>query len=146
MSENVILIDSGVVTKTLRTTDGKECSFSFNPLDMAFSRKLFTAFEKLDAKQEKYKEEVQKNADKKEIFDIGEKMNADMRDIINDDVFGFDICGELFGGMNIYALANGLPVWANLLFAMVDETDNAYAREQKLTNPRIAKYTKKYHK
>lgn len=146
MSENVILIDSGVVTKTLRTTDGKECSFSFNPLDMAFSRKLFTAFEKLDAKQEKYKEEVQKNADKKEIFSIGEKMDAEMRDIINDDVFGFDICGELFGGMNIYALANGLPVWANLLFAMVDEADTAYAREQKLTNPRIAKYTKKYHK
>jgi hypothetical protein len=146
MSENVILIDSGVVTKTLRTTDGKECSFSFNPLDMAFSRKLFTAFEKLDAKQEKYKEEVQKNADKTEIFDIGEKMNAEMRDIIDNDVFGFDVCDSLFGSMNVYALANGLPVWANLLFAMVDETDNAYAREQKLTNPRIAKYTKKYHK
>lgn len=146
MSENVILIDSGVVTKTLRTTDGKECSFSFNPLDMAFSRKLFTAFEKLDAKQEKYKEEVQKNADKKEIFDIGEKMDAEMRDIIDNDVFGFDVCERLFGSMNVYAIANGLPVWANLLFAMVDETDNAYAREQKLTNPRIAKYTKKYHK
>ena len=113
---------------------------------MAFSRKLFTAFEKLDAKQEKYKEEVQKNADKTEIFDIGEKMNAEMRDIIDNDVFGFDVCDSLFGSMNVYALANGLPVWANLLFAMVDETDNAYAREQKLTNPRIAKYTKKYHK
>lgn len=146
MSDNVILIDSGVVEKTLRTTDGKECSFSFNPLDMGFSKKLFDAFDKLDAKQGKYKDEVQKNADKKEIFNIGEKMDAEMRDIINDDVFGFDICGELFGGMNIYALANGLPVWANLLFAMVDETDTAYAREQKLTNPRIAKYTKKYHK
>ena len=146
MNENVILIDSGVVTHTLRTPDGKECSYAFNPLDMAFSKRLFTAFEKLDAKQEAYKTEVQKNADKKEIFDIGEKMDAEMRDIINNDVFGFDICGALFGNMNVYALANGLPAWANLLFAMVDETDTAYAREQKLTNPRIAKYTKKYHK
>lgn len=146
MGDNVILIDSGVVTKTLQTTDGKECSFSFNPLDIGFSKKLFDAFDKLDAKQEKYKDEVQKNANKREVFEIGKNMDAEMRDLINEEVFGFDICGALFGSMNMYALANGLPVWANLMFAMVDEMDTAYAREQKLTNARISKYTKKYHK
>ena len=89
MSENIIKIDTGVVTKTFVTTDGKECEFAFNP---------------------------------------------------------FDICTPLFGELNLYALANGFPIWANLLFALVDEMDTAYAREQKLTNPRISKYTKKYHK
>lgn len=70
MSENIIKIDTGVVTKTFVTTDGKECEFAFNPLDMGLSRRLFSAFEKLDKMNEGYKDEVQKNADKKEIFDI----------------------------------------------------------------------------
>lgn len=41
MSENIIKIDTGVVTKTFVTTDGKECEFAFNPLDMGLSRRLF---------------------------------------------------------------------------------------------------------
>lgn len=45
MSENIIKIDTGVVTKTFLTTDGKECEFAFNPLDMGLSRRLFSAFE-----------------------------------------------------------------------------------------------------
>ena len=69
MSENIIKIDTGVVTKTFVTTDGKECEFAFNPLDMGLSRRLFSAFEKLDKMNEGYKDEVQKNADKKGIFD-----------------------------------------------------------------------------
>lgn len=144
--ENIIEINTGVVNKLFLTTDGKTCEFAFNPLDMGLSQRLFSAFERLDKMNENYKEEVQKNADKREIFDIGQKMDQEMREIINSEVFGFDICTPLFGNLNLYALANGLPVWANLLFAMVDEMDTAYAREQKLTNPRLSKYTKKYHK
>lgn len=144
--ENIIEINTGVVNKLFLTTDGKTCEFAFNPLDMGLSHRLFSAFERLDKMNENYKEEVQKNADKREIFDIGQKMDQEMREIINSEVFGFDICTPLFGNLNLYALANGLPVWANLLFAMVDEMDTAYAREQKLTNPRLSKYTKKYHK
>lgn len=115
MSENIIKIDTGVVTKTFLTTDGKECEFAFNPLDMGLSRRLFSAFEKLDKMNEGYKDEVQKNADKKEIFDIGQKVDLEMREIINGEVFGFDICTPLFGELNLYALANGFPIWANLL-------------------------------
>lgn len=50
------------------------------------------------------------------------------------------------GKMNVYALSDGLPVWVNLMLAVMDEIDTAFAREQKQTNPRIAKYTAKYHK
>lgn len=46
----------------------------------------------------------------------------------------------------MYALAEGLPLWANLLFAIMDEMDETVMREKKAMNPRIAKYTKKYHK
>lgn len=45
-----------------------------------------------------------------------------------------------------YAIANGLPVWCNLMMAVMDEIDTTFTREQKLTNPRISKYTAKYQK
>ena len=51
-----------------------------------------------------------------------------------------------FNTPNVYAMADGLPVWCNLLFAIMDEIDTSFAREQKATNPRIQKYTAKYHK
>ena len=55
----------------------------------------------------------------------------------------FDV---LFGGMNVYALANGLPVWCNLMLAVMDEIDSSFAREQKATNPKLQKYLNKYQK
>ena len=140
-----ILINSGVVQKTLETSDGKTCDIVFNPTDSVFVEKLFTAFDTLDKKQESYKAEVEKTGNKREVFEIARKMDEEMREIIG-EVFGFDICASLFGEMNVYALADGLPVWANLMLAIMDEVDTAFAREQKATNPRVARYTKKYHK
>ena len=48
--------------------------------------------------------------------------------------------------MNLYAMADGLHVWTNFLLALMDETDSAFAREQKATNPRIQEYTAKYRR
>ncbi len=107
----------------------------------------FTAdtYDTLDKKQDAYKAEVERTANKREVFETARRMDEEMRDSIA-EVFGFDICSALFGGMNVYALADGLPVWANLMLAIMDEVDTTFAREQKATNPRIGKYTKKYHK
>lgn len=134
-----------VLTGTQEYRLNDTCTVFFNPTDTAFVEKLFGAFETLDRKQDAYKAEVAKTADKKEIFETARKMDAEMRDIVN-DVFGVDVCTALFGGMNVYALADGLPVWANLMLAIMDEIDTAFARESKATNPRISKYTKKYHR
>lgn len=133
--------DTGLVNYSI---NGK-CEVAFNPTDSAFVEKLFNAFDVLDKKQESYKEEVEKTANKREVFETARKMDEEMREIIN-DVFCFNICGELFGEMNVYALADGMPVWANLMLAIMDEVDTTFAREQKATNTRISKYTKKYHK
>ena len=70
---------------------------------------------------------------------------ATERNAIN-GILGADVCGPLFGGMNLYALADGLPVWCNLMLAIMDECDSAFSREQMRTNPRIKKYTAKYHR
>lgn len=133
--------DSGLVTYSL---NGK-CEVSFNPTDPNFAQRLFSAFEELDKKQESYKAQVQKMANKKEIFDFAKERDVEMREII-DQVFEMPISDVLFGNMNVYALAGGLPVWCNLVLAVIDETDTAFTREQKATNPRLQKYIAKCHK
>jgi len=117
----------------------------FNPTDSEFISRLFDAFDTLDKKQDSYKSEVERTANKREIFDTAKKMDAEMREII-DAAFGDPVCDSLFGKMNVYALGNGLPVWCNFMLAVMDQIDTTFAREQKLTNPRIAKYTAKYKK
>ena len=68
-----------------------------------------------------------------------------MREII-DSVFEKKLCDELFGEMNVYALASGLPVWANLLLAVIDKTNASMDEESKKTDDRLNKYLKKYGK
>lgn len=126
------------------TINGK-CEVSFNPTDSAFVERLFNAFETLDKKQEDYKGQVEKAAGNRAVFEVARKLDAEMREIL-DGTLGENVCAALFGDMNVYALADGLPVWCNLMLAVMDEVDTSFAREQKLTNPRIAKYTAKYHR
>lgn len=133
--------DSGLVTYLL---NGK-CEVSFNPTDSNFVERLYNAFEDLDKKQEGYKAQIEKMADKREIFEFARERDAEMRAII-DGLFETPVSDALFGGMNVYAVANGLPVWCNLMLAVMDECDTTFSREQKATNPRIAKYTAKYQK
>lgn len=133
--------DSGLVTYSL---NGK-CEVSFNPTDSNFVERLYAAFDELDKKQDGYKAQIEKMADKREIFDFARERDSEMRSII-DSVFDGPVSETVFGGMNVYAIANGLPVWCNLMMAVMDEIDTTFTREQKLTNPRISKYTAKYQK
>lgn len=132
---------TGIVTYSL---NGK-ADVTFNPTDTAFVEKLYETFNALDEKQEAYKAEVENLKDQRQIFDIARTRDAEMREMI-DGVFNTPVCEAVFGHMNVYALADGLPVWANLLFAIIDEIDTDFSRQQKLTNTRITKYTQKYHK
>ena len=133
--------DTGLVTYNLNGV----CEVQFNPTDSNFVERLYNAFESLDKMQDSYKAEVEKISDKREIFDISRKRDSEMRDLI-DGIFGVPVCGAVFGTQNVYARADGLPLWCNLMLAVMDEIDSSFSREQKLMNPRIAKYTAKYHK
>lgn len=125
----------GLVTYTI---NGK-CDVSFNPTDSNFVERLYLAFEELDKKQEGYKSQIEKMGDKKQIFAFARERDAEMRKII-DSVFDAPVADALFGGMNVYAMAEGVPVWCNLMLAIMDEIDTSFSREQKFTNPRIKKY------
>lgn len=138
MESKALSFATGLVTFDI---NGKT-TVTFNPTDSAFVERLFNTFDELDKKQEAYKAEVEK-AQKREIFDIARKRDAEMREMI-DNALDAPVCDAVFGGMNVYALADGLPVWANLLLAIMDEIDTSFARETKLTDSRIRKYSEKY--
>ncbi len=133
--------DTGLVTYDLNGT----VQVTFNPTDSAFVERLFRTFDDLDRKQDAYRAEVERAAGSRTIFEIARQRDEEMRTMI-DETLGQPVCGPLFGGMNVYAMADGLPVWCNLMLALMDEIDTSFTREQKATNPRIQKYTAKYHK
>ena len=107
----------GIVTYTV---NGKR-EVSFNPTDSNFVERLYLAFEDLDKKQEGYKTQIEKMGDKKLIFEFARERDKEMREII-DSVFGAHIADNLFGGMNVYALAEGVPVWCNFMLAVMTKS------------------------
>lgn len=142
MSEMQTLnFETGLVTFSL---NGK-CEVTFNPTDSTFVKRLFDAFETLDSRHEAYRAEVEKMADKRKIFEFTQERDKEMREVI-DGFFETPVCDALFGSMNVYAMAGGLPVWCNLLLAIMDQIDTTFAKEQKATNPRINKYMAKYRR
>nr|DAF72193.1 MAG TPA: tail assembly chaperone [Bacteriophage sp.] len=136
-----IRFETGVVSFTLNDS----VEVAFNPTDSVFVEKIFDTFNELDKKQDAYKAEIDKCADKKEIFEIARRRDAEMREMV-DGLFEKPVCSALFGSMNVYALADGLPVWCNLMLAVIDQIDTTFSREQKRTNPRISKYTERWKK
>ena len=137
----VLQFDTGLVTYKLNDV----CEVQFNPTDNNFAERLFKSFDDLENRQEVWKKQVERMADKKEIFDFMRERDTEMRQII-DDLFGVSVCEACFGHMSVYALAGGLPAWVNLFLAVMDEIDTSFAREQKMTNEKIKKYTAKYHR
>lgn len=137
---NTLNFDTGVVKHSI---NGKY-EVEFNPTDVLFAERLWRAFEHLEQKQDS-KRKALENATTAESFDLARKWDAEMREVI-DDVFGGPLCASVFGDTSLYAVANGLPLWANLMLAVMDEMDASIIREKKATDPRIQKYTKKYHR
>lgn len=138
-----IKFDTGLEEYTLKGVG--EAKVYLNPTDTNFVERLFSTFEKLDTQQEEYKNEVNGAKDNKSIFEIARKRDAEMRVLI-DGVFDADVCKPLFGSMNVYAMADGLPVWCNLMLAILDIVKESFDREQKAIDPRVEKFVKKYRK
>lgn len=119
----------------------------FCPTDMNFIETVFRVVETLDQKELVFQKELEALGEDEEakVFDLGKAHDQEIREEIN-GIFGDDICTPVFGTLNVFALADGLPVWANLLFAIIDKLDDKFVAEKEKTNPRLAKYTAKYSK
>lgn len=136
-----ITVDTGIREYSL----GGKVSVWFNPSDVAFAERIFDAFKTLEDKQNEYTEKLQKIGEDPEIFVFGHEIDNEMRERVN-SIFGKDVVTPLIGDCNIYALAGGLPIWANLLTAVLDVMDETVQAETKKSKQRVDKYTKKYHK
>lgn len=138
---NELRFETGLVTYSLNGA----AEVTFNPTDISFISRVFSAFDLLEEKQQEYDSAREKISSNRELFDLSRKMDTEMREVI-DNAFGKPVCEDLFGAMNVYAAANGLPVWCNLIFSVIDLFDDAVTRETARTNPRLEKYLKKYHR
>ena len=135
--------------KNLSFSDGLEeytlndrVTVRFNPTDASFLERLSELFSRLDALQEEVST-LQDSTPEEEVFPLAKSLDARMRDLL-DGFFGTPVCEALFGSMNLFASAGGLPVWANLLLALTEEVESAMQGELSAREARIAKYTEKY--
>ena len=140
MKREELTIDDGLVCLSI---NGKSETV-FNPTDFGFIERLFRVFDTLEGKQSEMEAQI-KAAEPRKVFEIARSADAEMRDLV-DGVMGAGTCAAQFGDMNVYAYAEGLPVWANLLLAVMDRCEGEMVAQQKLTRPRLEKYTAKYHK
>lgn len=131
--------NTGLVTYAINGSAQVE----FNPTDSNFVQRLFDAYETLDKRQDAYRKRIETMADKRQVFEFAREQDAEMRALI-DELFQAPVSDAVFGRLNVYALADGLPVWCNLMFSIMDEIDTGFAREQKATNPRLEVYRKKW--
>lgn len=137
---DVIKFDNGLKEYSLNDA----VTVCFNPTDINFIQRVYDAFERMGKRQETYREEVEK-ADDRAVFDLADRYDAEIREEIN-GIFDFDVSTPLFKDGSVHSLANGLPVWANFFFALIDTFEGSFAEEKKKTNPRIKKYTEKYRR
>ena len=135
--------------KQLQFSDGIEeyslndrVTVRFNPTDASFLERLAELFSSLDALQEEVSA-LQDTTPESEVFPLAKSLDARMRSLL-DEFFGVPVCEPLFGSMNLFASAGGLPVWANLLLAVTEEVESAMQGELTAREKRIAKYTDKY--
>ena len=137
-----LTFDTGIVTYDLNG----DASVRFNPTDASFVERLYRTFADLEAKQDEWQRQVEDiGEDGERMFAYAKERDADMRHAI-DALLGDGVADAVFPDINCYALADGLPVWVNLMFALAEEVERAYTAEQKKTDPRVKGYSDKYGK
>ena len=115
----------------------------FCPTDVTFAEQLFSIEEAIEKKTEEYSERIDKLEDNKDVFEAANALDMEIREMLN-SIFDTDICTPLVGTTKIYAIANGLPIWANLILGLIDAMDADLEEQKKRTKQRIKKYTEKY--
>ncbi len=116
----------------------------FNPADIAFTERFYDTFIQLDSQQDEFQRRIDEiGDDKAEFFAYARERDEEMRKLI-DSLFGENIADEIFGEMSTYAVADGMPLWVNFLFAIAEEIRNAYDEEKRKQDPRLKQFDSKH--
>lgn len=133
-------MDINVSTGTREFNLGGKVSVFFNPTDASFLSRMRDAFAEMQSKQEDL---TQRLADAEDVFVESAKVDAEMRESLN-KIFGKDVVTPLIGDMNVYSLADGLPIWAQILTAIMETIEKCVNEERAKSEKKIQEYTAKY--
>ena len=116
----------------------------FNPTDAEFVERLYSTFKTLEEQQDELQKQIDEaGEDGEKILVVAHARDEAMRGYI-DTLFAQDgIADAIFNGINCYALADGMPIWVNFLFAIAEEIDAAFSEQGKRHDPRMKKLTDK---
>ena len=117
----------------------------FNPADIGFADTLYSMLAKVDAIDAETRKKREKTDDLAKVFDYMRASDKQMRKAV-DDVFGEGFCDDVFQGVRLTALSDGLSVLENFVFAVMDQIDESVTDNLAKREGRIAKYTAKYQK
>lgn len=115
-----------------------------NLTDIDFIEHVFDSFDAMDKHQEKYQAMLKGEENPRKIFQTAREMDVEMKSLIN-ELFGTDVCTPLYGKMNVYAMAGGVPVWFNLIMCLMESMDDTISAEKKQTNPKLQKYLARFN-
>ena len=115
----------------------------FNPADVGFMDTLYTLLGKIEAIEAETRKKQDKTEDLAKLFDRSRSSDKRMREAV-DSVFGEGFCAQVFPSVRLTALADGLSVLENFVFAIMDEMDESVRDNLAKREGRIAKYTAKY--
>ena len=149
---NTLSIDTGFKTYGLRAAKSDDVvEVSFNPSDTEFINRLYEAFSEADRLQKGYEAELESaGEDFPAVMEIMRRKDKEIRAAV-DSVFNNPVCDSLFPKMNIFSMGvNGVPVWANMLMAIIDvcDADSAemHSKQEAHIKKYVDKYRKKYHR
>lgn len=131
---NTLSFDTGLVDYEINGVPVR-----FNPTDEGFVSKLYGAFGSLDGLQEG----LAGDGGAEDVLERLARLDKEMRATI-DGLLGAGMSDALFPGMSCYAIADGLPLWMNLVLAILDEVTEAYEREFGRTDDRLKAHSAKY--
>ena len=124
--------------------NGGKARVYLNPADPAFAKRLYERFTELEEKDKAWRAKIAELSGDA-IMAAWDEGDAMFREAI-DDVLGVGFCAQLCGNVSVLAIADGMPIWMNILLAIIDIMDEAVSKEQKTVNPKLEKYLKKYHR
>ena len=129
-----IKVNTGLVDYDL----GGKVTVSLNPTDVMFGDKLFDAIDELcNISDEPLPD------DTKEMLTVLLDRDKRAREII-DNLFGKEVCRPLYDTISVFAIADGLPLWANLLIAILEQMQTGAEKRYAEVEKKIKKYTAKY--
>lgn len=141
MRHENLTVETGLIELDV---NGKR-TIQLNPSDAGFVETLYGLVSKLDSIHTEAGKAAQAEEDPVKRFDITRTEDKQMREAV-DDVFGAGFCADVFPGIRLFALADGLTVIENFLYALLDKMDEDITANVAKRDARIAKYTDKYSK